>query len=73
MKDETLKRRIAAAKSLDRKLQVIWKNLGRIPSYTGKARFMDKVIAASREAQVLAQNLKLDWAYRSNSNEYTAH
>ena len=43
----------------------LFKSLDGIPSYTGKARFMDKVIKAKRwHADVLAFDLKLDASER---------
>lgn len=49
-----------AAKDLLNRLDTIWANLAQIPSYTGKARFMDKVLAAKTLAHNLAWNLERD-------------
>lgn len=57
---ETLERRAKAAARLSKLLEGITNSLEKIPSYTGKARFMDKVIKVRRNAELLAINLKGD-------------
>jgi hypothetical protein len=54
------KRRAAAARNLEKRLNTIWSNLAKIPSYTGKAPFMDKVKAAHTRAHNLAWELERD-------------
>jgi hypothetical protein len=68
MKDDTLKIRIRAAKSLEQKLLTIQKSLDKVPSFGGKAGFMDKIINAARDAAALAKNLELDWDYRKEED-----
>lgn len=54
------KRRADAAIKLERLANGLVKSLERIPSYAGKARFMDKVFKIQREAHSLAFDLRLD-------------
>jgi hypothetical protein len=45
---------------LVKSVEQIWKGLDKVPSYTGKARFMDLVLKAKKRAQHLAWNLAGD-------------
>ncbi len=60
MSKERLKDRATRAAAVERKLTSILNGLDKIPSYTGKARFMDKVISAKRIIGSLAWDLKRD-------------
>lgn len=60
MKKSTLKRRSDAANKLYQKIDAIWESLEKIPSFTGKARFMDRVLRARMHAHNLNFNLKAD-------------
>jgi hypothetical protein len=53
MNKATLKRRQQQAAALLKAINRIWDSLDKIPSFNGKAPFMDKV----KRAQILAQNL----------------
>ena len=47
------------ARALHRKLDSIRRDLAKIPSYNGKAAFMDKVIRAQEQAHDLTFSLKV--------------
>ncbi|WP_009959052.1 hypothetical protein [Verrucomicrobium spinosum] len=53
-------RRAEAAEGIEKKLQSIINDLEKIPSFNGKARFMDKVFRVRTHAFALASNLRLD-------------
>jgi hypothetical protein len=57
---ETRANQLSQAKALKRKLESIYRDLKKIPSYKGKAAFADKVIAANTLAEYLAFSLKND-------------
>jgi hypothetical protein len=56
MDTPTLKRRKQQAAHLLRSVNGVWDSLDKIPSFTGKARFMDQV----KRAQTHAHNLHWD-------------
>lgn len=53
-------RRADTAEKLEKRLDRLWKATDKIPSFKGKAPFMDKVLAARNEAHSLAWDLRLD-------------
>lgn len=53
-------RRALAAARLEKKIQTLLRGLESIPSYKGKAYFVDQVIAAQRQAHSLAWDLARD-------------
>ena len=55
-----LERRVESAARLDKLTKGLFESLNSIPSYTGKARFMDKVIKVKGLAHSLAWDLKRD-------------
>ena len=60
MNKAALTRRAKSADQLSKQLNLVFKNLDKIPSFTGKAAFMDKVIKAYHMAGSLSVNLKAD-------------
>ncbi len=56
MDKETLKRRVQRAAALLKEIDLVWNSLNEVPSFSGKARFMDKV----KRAQTYAHNLHWD-------------
>jgi len=48
------------AKDIERRFQSIIRDLDKIPSFKGKARFMDKIFAAHTRAYNLAWDLRYD-------------
>ena len=53
-------RRAASAARLERLTKGLFESLESIPSYSGKARFMDKVVKVKAVAHNLAWDLKRD-------------
>jgi hypothetical protein len=53
-------RRAKEAAAIAKLVDGIFKDLSKIPSYTGKARFMDKVIKVLHRTNTFASNLNLD-------------
>lgn len=60
MNKTLLKKRISYARQLNSALISISKDLDKIPSFTGKARFIDKVIKAEKLAGAQKANLEGD-------------
>jgi len=60
MNKATLKRRQQQAAALLKAINRIWNSLDKIPSFTGKARFIDKVIRTRVLTLNLYQNLDHD-------------
>jgi hypothetical protein len=61
MKEKPIaERRAATAAKLEKLANGLIESLEKIPSYTGKARFMDKVISLQHTAHSLAWDLKRD-------------
>ncbi|MDR1191952.1 MAG: hypothetical protein LBK60_09890 [Verrucomicrobiales bacterium] len=60
MDKKFLKCRVREAAYINKKIETALKNLDKIPSYTGKARFMDIIIDAHNHSHALAENLKMD-------------
>lgn len=60
MSRDRLARRALAAVRLEKKLETLLRGLESIPSYKGKAYFVDQVIAAQRQAHSLAWDLARD-------------
>ncbi|MDR0532718.1 MAG: hypothetical protein LBH01_02065 [Verrucomicrobiales bacterium] len=60
MDKKLLKCRAKDAAYIEQRLQTAFKNLDKIPSYTGKARFMDIICDALNRSHVLAITLKED-------------
>ena len=55
-------RRADAAEKLEKRLDRLFASTEKIPSFNGKAAFMDKIIAAKGEAHNLAWELRRDAA-----------
>jgi len=60
MNKTLLKKRISYSKQLEKSLTLIFRDLDKIPSYSGKARLMDKVIKAHTLAGAQRANLEGD-------------
>lgn len=61
----SIERRAAQAQALLKSVDRLWARLPNIPSFTGKARFMDAV----RRTQTLAHNLAWDLARDVEQNQ----
>jgi hypothetical protein len=61
-KKTRLEQRAESAARLERLTKGLFESLSAIPSYTGKARFMDKVVKVKALAHNLAWDLKQDEA-----------
>jgi hypothetical protein len=55
-----LKRRQADATAISKRLNSVWKNIDKIPSFAGKARLMDKLSWARNLAEGLVWDLTKD-------------
>jgi hypothetical protein len=53
-------RRAREAAAVAKLADGLFKALEKIPSYTGKARFMDRVIKVKKRSELLAENLAYD-------------
>jgi hypothetical protein len=60
MRKKHLTERARDAAALFRVIDGIWESLDKVPSFTGKARFMDKVLNARTRAHNLRYGLELD-------------
>lgn len=63
MTKNQLKKRGQEAAALFKLIDNIWNSLDKIPSFTGKARFMDKVLKARTHAHNLRYGLEEDLAH----------
>lgn len=60
MNKATIKKRAQQASALFKLIDHIWDSLDKIPSFTGKARFMDKILNARTQAHNLRWDLDRD-------------
>ena len=63
MDKETLERRYKEAKIISKHIEGVWDRLNKVPSFNGKADFMDRINRARIEAIVLRDNLNQDLSY----------
>jgi hypothetical protein len=60
MKNNRINKRAKQARALFRLIDGIWNSFDKVPSFTGKARFMDKVLKARTHAHNLRWDLDRD-------------
>lgn len=61
-KTTTLERRAKAAQAVFEAVDAVWRHMDEVPSFTGKAPFMDRVVKARTRAHSLLVNLEMDAA-----------